>query len=185
MKKLQNAASFLVAVLVFVAAASTATAQAGCQACERSELEPGVYWYRCVDWPWGGGSISCYDYGGGSTEPCVISGFCDPMLKPNVATIRPDGVMTPAVGLSQLIPQSWLRSVGSRGVASAAAWSSELSVEQPGTGTIAGTFSQLFASQANSGAVESSDKCEGYLGLRSYTVEQLNTIYASTAILRI
>jgi hypothetical protein len=49
----------------------------------------------------------------------------------------------------------------------------------------AGTFSQLFASEANSGAVESSEKCEGYLGARSYTAEQLNTIRASTAILRI
>lgn len=186
MKKLQNVASFLLAALLLTSAASTAVAQAGCKACDASWEETlGAYWYRCINWPYGGGSVSCYDYGGGSTEVCIVSGFCDPMLKPSVATIRPDGVMTPAVGLSQLIPPSWLQSIGSRGIVAAATWSSELSVKQPVTGASSGTFSQLFASQANSGAIESSEKCEGYLGPRSYTVEQLNTIHVSTAMLRI
>lgn len=163
--------SFAGVFILLIASASVARAQ--CWMCVNkgsSEL-PG---YRCVrTWSAVGAWVTCNDFGG-TSYPCEVSGACEPTLTATVATVRPDGVMTRAVGLAQLTaPLPWLRSGRTIEVALAEIFPASSRAEIP-LGMIPDAHHQLFSESSyilpNSG-VASSMKCEGYVISRSYTRE--------------
>ncbi len=153
---------------------TASVAQAQCWVCVHEGYHP-LDSYRCVSTPPGPGTWAyCNDFGE-TSYPCDVSGACEPMLAATVATVRPDGIMTRAIGLAQLIaPLSWLQPGRALDVALAGIFPASSRDEMPMSRILDAPnhlFSESFHTLPNSG-VASSTKCEGYAVSRSYTSEQ-------------
>ena len=144
---------------------------------------------RCVRAhpPAPGSGAYCNDNGG--SGPCVLLGNCEQTLAATVATVRPDGVMTPAIGVSQLIVASWSPSgkkplnVALSDLFPTLMIENEMAIKAV-LDAPTRLFSALFATAPNDG-ITSSEKCEGYLVARAYTKERAAILRRDAAILTI
>lgn len=143
--------------------------------------------YHCVrTGPGPTASVSCNDFGG-TSYPCAMGAPCEQTLSAAVATVRPDGVMSLAVGLSQLMrSDSWLQTQKSLGDALLELFPSLTRSDGRGEtiSHVSASFGDVFAALANSG-VTASTACEGHRVARSYTKDQARFLRQATAVFTI
>lgn len=186
----KRARSVAGALGLLVAVSSIAAADPLCWECERSQVGPGQYFYRCVQvYISGTASVSCWDNGGGSGEPCVMGGPCSPILTETVSTVRPDGVMTPFANLAQLLGSNlFLQSrnplVTATYTMSFAAADERQRLAQLSTAATTLPIAGLFVAAAMN-EVETAQKCEGYLVVRAYSTEKAGALRRDAAVLTI
>lgn len=159
MKKKILAVSLLAVGIVALAGSATRAEALPCFTCSA----PDGFCQRHSHQVLGGGA-SCQDGGGYST--CTLFGNCNQTLAVTSATLRADGLMTPANGLPQLVAGWTLSTVA---VASEAMAITSPSEQEPQL------FSALFSSEPNTGITEvvtAGERCPGYAVTVSYTKQE-------------
>lgn len=172
MKRLTLQGSLLVIGFMVLAGVPTGAAALPCFTC----TAPDGFCVRHTSQVTGGGA-SCEDNGGGST--CTLFGSCIQTLAVTSATLRPDGLMTQANGLPQLI-SGWIWSTATP------AKKDTFALTAPGEHR-SQLFSALFARAPNTGitGTASGDRCQGYVIAVSYTKQQAAALRQHSVTLNI